>query len=149
MGDGGPSRLWHSMGMDHDRSGRRKRSPQIGNNRQINCPNRRGRGLPGQRWVRLHNLVGRIASPLSEITNSDLEMAGLLLHELVLETTMGRENMRGTQAAMGCDNSPAVSWTNRMATRSDSPISFRLLHGLAMRQRLNRSAPPAVFMWQG
>jgi hypothetical protein len=39
-----------------------KRSPQIGNDRRINCPNRRGRGLPGQGRVRPHNLVGRIAT---------------------------------------------------------------------------------------
>jgi hypothetical protein len=91
------------------------------------------------------NKVVSATNPAGTITNSDLEMAGVLLHELVLQTTVGREKMRGAQAAMGCDNSPALSSTNRMGTRSDSPISFRLLRGLAMRQRLNRSAPPAVF----
>jgi hypothetical protein len=72
-------------------------------------------------------------------------MAGVLLHEAVLEAALGPNRMRHVQTAIGCDNSPAVAWTKRMATRSASPVSFRLLKGLAMRQRLTRSAPPAVF----
>jgi hypothetical protein len=83
-------------------------------------------------------------NPTGQITNSDLEMAGVLLHTAVLETAIGRA-MVGAQFAIGCDNSPAVAWTTRMATRSETPISFRLLRGLAMQQRQTRSAPPAVF----
>jgi hypothetical protein len=106
--------------------------------------------------VRAHCLADSVASrqyqkvvlatnPTGTITNSDLEIASVLLHELVLKTTVGREKMRGAQATIRCDNSPAVSWRNRMATQSNSPISFQLLRGLAMRQRLNPSAPPAIF----
>jgi hypothetical protein len=84
------------------------------------------------------------SNPNGTITNSDLEMAGVLLHEAVLEHTLG-DDMLGAQMAIGCDNSPAVAWTTRMATRSESPIAFRLLRGLAMRQRVTQSAPPAVF----
>jgi hypothetical protein len=84
-------------------------------------------------------------NPDGHLTNSDLEMAGVLLQEAVLEAALGPARMVNVQAAMGCDNSPAVSWTTRMATRSASPISFRLLRGLAMRQRLTKSAPPAIF----
>ncbi len=84
-------------------------------------------------------------NPTGTLTNSDLEMAGVLLHEAVLEAALGPNRMRHVQTAIGCDNSPAVAWTKRMATRSASPVSFRLLKGLAMRQRLTRSAPPAVF----
>jgi hypothetical protein len=83
--------------------------------------------------------------PTGTLTNSDLEMAGVLLHEAVLKAALGPNRMRHVQTAIGCDNSPAVAWTKRMATRSASPISFCLLKGLAMRQRLTRSAPPAVF----
>jgi hypothetical protein len=53
--------------------------------------------------------------------------------------------MAGIQTAIDSDNSAAVGWTARMASRSASPISFRLLKGFAMRQRTTRSAPPAVF----
>jgi hypothetical protein len=84
-------------------------------------------------------------NPSGTITNSDLEMAGVLLQETVLEAHLGPEAMRGIQTAIGSDNSPAVAWTTRMASRSASPISFRLLKGFAMRQRTSRSAPPAVF----
>ena len=85
------------------------------------------------------------SNPQGTVTNSDLEMAGVLLHESVLETTVGAAAMVGAQTAIGCDNSPAVSWTTRMATRSESHIAFRLLRGLAMRQRHTRSGPPAIF----
>jgi hypothetical protein len=84
-------------------------------------------------------------NPNGLLTNSDLEMAGVLLQEAVLEATLGPGHMCSIQAAIGCDNSPSVAWTTRMATRSASPISFRLLRGLAMRQRLTQSAPPAIF----
>jgi hypothetical protein len=85
------------------------------------------------------------SNPDGRLTNSDLEMAGVLLQEAVLEATIGPSAMIATQTAIGCDNLPAVAWTSRMASRSASPVSYRLLRGLAMRQRLTRSAPPAVF----
>jgi hypothetical protein len=91
------------------------------------------------------NAVISTTNPTGTLTNSDLEMAGVLLQEAVLEAAIGPNRMRHAQTAIGCDNSPAVAWTKRMATRSASPVSFRLLKGLAMRQRLTRSAPPAVF----
>jgi hypothetical protein len=90
------------------------------------------------------NSVVSDKNPSGTITNSDLEMAGVLLHEAVLEAHLGPA-MQGTQIAIGCDNSPAVAWTTRMASRSTSPIAFRLLKGLAMRQRLTQSAPPAIY----
>jgi hypothetical protein len=107
---------------------------------------------------RLHPVVWRVewptdiqeqvvseANPNGRLTNSDLEMAGVLLHELVLEATIGQDAMQAAQVAIGCDNSPAVAWAKRMATRSASPTAYRLLRGLAMRQRTTTSAPPAIF----
>jgi hypothetical protein len=87
-------------------------------------------------------------NPTGTLTNSDLEMAGVLLQETVLEASLGSA-LHGIQTAIGCDNSPAVAWTTRMATRSASPISYRLLKGLAMRQRTTQSAPPAVYHLAG
>ena len=83
-------------------------------------------------------------NPGGRLTNSDLEMAGVLLQEAVLEARLGTK-LSQIQMAIGCDNSLAVYWMDRMATRSTSPISFRLLKGLAMRQRTTRAAPTAVF----
>jgi hypothetical protein len=43
------------------------------------------------------------SNPMGTITNSDLEMAGVLLQETVLETTIGPA-LRAAQTAIGCDN---------------------------------------------
>ena len=87
-------------------------------------------------------------TPSGKLTNSDLEMAGVLLQEAVLEAYLGTD-LAHVQTAIGCDNSPAVAWTIRMETRSDSSIAFRLLKGLTMRQRNTRASPPAVFHLAG
>jgi hypothetical protein len=84
------------------------------------------------------------ANPNGRLTNSDLELAAVVLQEAILEARLG-PSIAGTQAAIGSDNTPTVAWSTRMASRSGSPISFRLLRGKAMRQRTNRSAPTAVF----
>jgi hypothetical protein len=82
------------------------------------------------------------SNPLGTITNSDLEMAGVLIHQLVLEQLV---NMCHKRSVIHCDNSPSVSWATRMSARGKSPtIAHRLLRGLAMRQRTTHSACPAV-----
>jgi hypothetical protein len=81
----------------------------------------------------LTNSVLSEANPTGQITNLDLEMAGILLHEAVLKSAIGKA-MVGALMAIGCDNSPAIGWTTRMATPSETLISFRLLQGLATRQ---------------
>jgi hypothetical protein len=80
-------------------------------------------------------------NPNGCITNSDLEMAGVCLHQLVLETLVDLKHVR---SVIHCDNSPSVAWVTRMASRSTSPVAHRLLRGLAMRQRVTQSAPPTV-----
>jgi hypothetical protein len=69
-------------------------------------------------------------------------MAGLLLHHLVLEDLLPDLSQR--QAVIGCDNSPAVAWMRRMATRASSLVAHRLLRGLTIRQRTTRAAPPEI-----
>jgi hypothetical protein len=82
-------------------------------------------------------------NPTGVLTNSDLEMAGVLLHYMALEQ-LGVD-LRHSSTTIGCNNSPAVSWTKRMATRASSPVAYRLLRGLAMRQRVTRAAPPEIY----
>jgi hypothetical protein len=82
-------------------------------------------------------------NPRGVLTNSDLEMAGVLLHYLALEEIV--PDLRHAQVAIGCDNSPAVAWTKKMATHASSPVAHRLLRGLAMRQRSTRAAPPELY----
>jgi hypothetical protein len=69
-----------------------------------------------------------IQTPHGHLTNSDLEMAQVLLHESVLEAAIGSK-MQAAQLAIGCL----------------LPIAFGLLRGFTMRQRVTRSVPPAVF----
>jgi hypothetical protein len=83
-------------------------------------------------------------NPTGTITNSDLEMAGVLLHEVVLESHLGN-NMTAAHLVIGCNNSPAVSWTTQMASRSATPIAYRLFRGLTMRQQVTSSALPSVY----
>ena len=82
-------------------------------------------------------------NPNGTVTNSDLEMAGVELLEIVLETRLGTKLTNAT-CVIVCDDLPAVTWVDRMATGSTSPISCRLLKGPAMRQRMTQSAPAIV-----
>jgi hypothetical protein len=83
------------------------------------------------------------SNPNGALTNSDLELAGVLLHYAALEQLV--PDLSHVQVAIGCDNTPAVAWTQRMATRASSPVAYRLLRGLAMRQRATHAAPPAIY----
>jgi hypothetical protein len=92
-----------------------------------------------------HDITTNVVSdsnPTGTITNSDLEMAGVLIHQMVLEQLV---DMRHKRSVIHCDNSPSVSWATRMSARGKSPtIAHRLLRGLAMRQRTTHSACPVV-----
>jgi len=59
------------------------------------------------------------SNPNGKITNLDLELAGVLLQEALLEAQLGTD-LAHVQLAIGCDNSPAVAWINRMATTPPS-----------------------------
>jgi hypothetical protein len=74
------------------------------------------------------------SNPDGVLTNSDLELAGVLLHYLALEQIV--LELQHIQVAIGCDNIPAVAWTTRMAMRASSPIAFCLICGLVMCQRV-------------
>jgi hypothetical protein len=63
----------------------------------------------------IKNLLVSEDNPAGSITNSDLEMAGLLLLWLVMEEVCGLEAT--THCALFSDNSPTVHWVRRMATR--------------------------------
>ena len=82
------------------------------------------------RLVTFHN-------PDGTISNSDLEMAGMLLHYLVLEQLAP---LRHIHVAAWCDNTPTVSWTNKLSA-SRSPIAGRLTRALAMRIHVNQASP--------
>ena len=53
-------------------------------------------------------------NPTGTITNSDLEMAGMVLHYLVLEHDLVALQ-HVPHVAVWCDNMPKVSWTNKLS----------------------------------
>ena len=82
------------------------------------------------------------SNPTDSLTNSDLEMAGVLLHHLVLETLI--KTKKHCHSATLCNNTMSVARVNRMASKSSSPVAHGLLHGFALRKRINKIALPVV-----
>ena len=81
-------------------------------------------------------------NPKGNISNSDLEAGGTLLQYLVLECIT--DSLRHQQAAIGCDNTPAVSWTSK-GNSSSSMVASRLMRAYTTRQRQQESAPCLTF----
>jgi hypothetical protein len=80
------------------------------------------------------------------LTNSDLEMAAVLMHYLVAEQLRPTERCH---TAIWLDISPAVSRSTKMADKATTPIAGQLLRALAMRQRTTQSALPTVAHYAG
>jgi hypothetical protein len=76
-------------------------------------------------------------NPSGTLTNSDLEMAGMVLHYLVLEHLVA---LKHVHVAAWCDNTPTVSWTNKLSS-SKSAVAGRLARALAMRIHANEASP--------
>ena len=72
------------------------------------------------------------------LTNSDLELAGMVLLFCVMEAVM--PSLKHKHVALFNDNTPAVSWTDRMASKS-SKLAGGLLRALALRMRHHRASP--------
>lgn len=70
---------------------------------------------------------------LQGISISDLECAGVVLQQLALEHVVS--DLRHKQAAAFCDNTPAVSWVTKLASKQ-SVVGGRLVRGMAYRARL-------------
>jgi len=75
---------------------------------------------------------------MGRITNSDLEMAGLLLLWLVMEEVCG--SMEKKRVALFSDNDPTVSWVKQMASRQ-SRVAAQLLRALALRLHKHHACP--------
>jgi hypothetical protein len=77
-------------------------------------------------------------NPNGRITNSDLEMAGLLLLWLVMEAVC---DMSATpRVALWSDNSPTVGWAQRLAAKG-SKVAGQLIRALALRIKQCAAAP--------
>ena len=76
-------------------------------------------------------------NPDGRITNSDLELAGLLMLWLVMEEVCA---VRDAHIALFSDNSPTVHWVERMAAKH-SKVAMQLLRALALRLQLAEASP--------
>ena len=83
-----------------------------------------------------HSIVS-FANPSGSISNSNLEMAGMLLLYLVLEHLAPLQHIH---VAAWCDNTPTMSWTNKLSA-SKSPIAGCLTQALAMCIHVNKASP--------
>jgi hypothetical protein len=72
------------------------------------------------------------------LTNSDLEMAGLLLLFLVMEDVCHLQP--GAHVALFSDNSPTVSWVRKMAARG-SQVADQLLRALSLHLKQRHVSP--------
>ena len=77
---------------------------------------------------------------------NDGESAGVLLQQMALE--VAADNLRHKNALSFCDNTAAVSWVCRMASKS-SRIGGRLVKGLAVRARQQRMCLPGALSIAG
>jgi hypothetical protein len=72
--------------------------------------------------------VVSVETPKGRLSNSDLELAAEVL---AVGVALERGNFKHTPLGTFCDNTPTVSWVNRIASKSKSPTSGRLLRDLA------------------
>eukprot|EP00956_Cyclotella_meneghiniana_P002764 scaffold3249_cov37-Cyclotella_meneghiniana.AAC.3 len=92
------------------------------------------------KWVQ-EEVLKTNAGKNGDLTNSDLEMAGLVLLWLGMEAVCPMGS--GTHVALFSDNSPTVSWTNRLACRK-SKVADQLIRALALRLKKSHVSPLAT-----
>ena len=85
-------------------------------------------------------------NPDGKITMNDLELAGVVLGWLVLEKLV--PNLRFKHIGMNCDNSTAVSWSNKYRTAKSIPAA-RLLRLLSLRMHRRQVSPLLVIHISG
>jgi hypothetical protein len=79
------------------------------------------------------------SNPGGDVTNSDLELAAVILGQMALGQVT---SLRHTRCLTFSDNTPTVSWASKMASKAHTNVAYNLLRGLAMFQRTTCSAPP-------
>jgi hypothetical protein len=85
-------------------------------------------------------------NPSGTITNSDLELAAVVLHVAVLAANASIYHRR---LGILSDNSATVYWTKRMASRATTPLSAYLLRGLAHLLRSGHAGPTTLAHYEG
>jgi hypothetical protein len=80
------------------------------------------------------------------ITNSDLEMAGILLLWLVMEAVC--QPLQEKQVALFSDNLQTVSWVKCLASRK-SIVAKHFVQALALRLKSNKMCPLTMLHIEG
>jgi len=84
-------------------------------------------------------------NPRGTISNSDLEMVGLILQWLVLENFA---DLTHSHVACWCDNTPTVAWASRLLS-TKAVKAARLLRILALRMIACQASPITTFHVEG
>jgi hypothetical protein len=82
------------------------------------------------------NLISE-KNPTGQLTNSDLEMAGLLCQWLVLEC-IAPHSLQYNTIGIFSDNTPTVAWANKL-TSSSSTVASYLVRALAIRLHVKQA----------
>ncbi len=83
------------------------------------------------------------SKPTGALTNSDLEMAAVVLQLNVLEPLV--PSMHHNSMQIHSNNTPSVAWLTKMATKTaNSDAAHRLVRGLTLRKRMLHSAPVSI-----
>jgi len=90
--------------------------------------------------------VWLFSNPMGTITNSDLEMAGVLILWLVMEAVC--QPLQEKRVELFSDNLPAVGWTKRLASRK-SLVAEHFVQGLALRIKTNKTCPLTTLHIEG
>jgi hypothetical protein len=77
-------------------------------------------------------------NPEGRITNSDLEMAGLVLLWLTMEEVCGP--LEEKRLTLFNDNSPTIGWATRLASKC-STVAEHLVQALALRAKQQKACP--------
>ena len=77
-------------------------------------------------------------NPMGHITNSDLEMAGLVLLWLTMEEVCGP--LEEKRLTLFNDNSPTIGWATKLASKR-STVAEHLVQALALRAKQQKACP--------
>jgi hypothetical protein len=91
---------------------------------------------------KLQDMLVSEENPRGTISNSDLELAGTIMQEVIWseETSVVEKTI-----ITGCDNTPAVAWRHKGSNSLDGPSAY-LLREAAMLQRQQRHVPRLAFL---
>ena len=95
-------------------------------------------------WVKIE--ITSSSNRTGTLTNSDLEMAGILLLWLVMEEVCDMKY--AYHVAVLSDNQPAVLWVDQLASKI-SVVAVQLLRALALRLKMKGASPLTPFLIAG